>query len=226
MYSYQVHKDYPKSRLIENAMVALEPTPQFIGSLFDQLNKLEFEGILTADEASILRTDIFTKRQAMKLAQGDSSNVDVNMVQTLKTQLRERYVHEEHIVSEQNYQKYIQEKSKREDIMKRAFEAIYEEGERARRSEEKKLSIFSKIVVGVLFLLFLGCLIYSISASTTIGIIVSVLLGLIDIVGFIDLISSKWNFISKWIGRKANSAADKAMDIKRDEYETLLGDIS
>ena len=88
------------------------------------------------------------------------------------------------------------------------------------------LAIFSKIVVGVLFLLFLGCLIYSISASTTIGIIVSVLLGLIDIVGFIDLISSKWNFISKWIGRKANSAADKAMDIKRDEYETLLGDIS
>ena len=223
---YKIHKDYPKSRLIENAMVALEPSPQFISNLFDQINKLEFEGVLSADEVSILRTDIYTKRQAMKLSQGDSTNVDSNMVQTLRTQLRERYVHEEHAVSVHNYQMYVQEKSRHEEIKRRAYEAIFNEGECAKQSTAKKLSIFAKALVAALFLGFLSCLIYSISASTTVGLIVSVLLGLIDVVGFVDLISSKWNFINRWIERKANSAADRAMDIKRDEYESLIGDIS
>ena len=221
--NYQIHKDYPKSRLIENAMIALEPSPQFISSFFDQLNKLEFEGILTPDEVSILRTDIYSKRQAMRLSQGDSSNIDNNMVQTLQTQLRDRYIHEEHVVSERNYQMYVQEKSKHEDIKKRAFEAIYDTGEQVKIDIKRKLLSLSRIIIGILFLGFLCCLIYSISEQTVLGIIVSVLLGVIDILGFIDLISSKWNLVEKWIDRKANAASGTAMDRKRDEYEALIG---
>ena len=223
--NYQIHKDYPKSRLIENAMIALEPSPQFISSLFDQLNKLEFEGILSPDEVSILRTDIYSKRQAMRLSQGDSSNIDDNMVQTLQARLRYRYIHEEHVVSERNYQMYVQEKSKHEDIKKRAFEAIYDTGEQVKKEKKKKLLLLSRIIIGILFVVFLCCLIYSISEHTVPGIVISVLMGMIDTLGLIDLISSKWNVVEKWIDRKANKAADAVMDKKRDEYEALIGSV-
>ena len=223
--SYQIHKDYPKSRLIENAMTALEPSPQFINSFFDQLNKLEFEGILSSEEVSILRTDIYSKRQAMIMANGESTNVDSNMVQKIRNQLRERYSHEEHAISEYNYQMYMEEKNKQEKIRRRAFEAISDSGEMARVSVRKRLSTIAKICVVILFLGFLGCLIYSIHARTLFGLIIAAVMGVFNVIGAVDSISSRWNYVSGWIEHKANAAADKAMDEKRDEYEVLLGEL-
>ena len=223
--SYKVHKEYPKSRLIENAMIAMEPSQQFVSALFDQLGKLEFEGVITPEEVSILRTDIYAKRQAMKLSQGDIASVDEDMIQSLRTELRERYTKEEHAISEKNYQLYIQERNKNEIVRRKAYDAIYVAGEQARDDTRKTLSKILKSVIAFVFLIFISSLVYSISERTVLGIAASVLLGLFEVFGVIDLIYSKWNVISKWIERKASKAADKAMDEKRDEYECLLREI-
>lgn len=65
-----LHKNYPKLKLLENAVLTLEPSQSLITSFQEIIYLIKSEGRITEDEAVILQMGSYAKRQLMQLTRG------------------------------------------------------------------------------------------------------------------------------------------------------------
>ena len=222
--NYSTHKDYPKSKLIENALAVLEvPSPQFITSLFETIDRLQAQGDISADEATILRQDYYTKKEILKIAKGDADAITDDTLKNARDRLRKQYVGEENKQAQLNYNKYLEQKAENSNSVNNAIKAIQDAGDTAYVKQKRWLSILANILMSAIFVIVGFCMIYGISTTSLWAFIVAGVICIINLIGVYDLLKDKKKSVSKWIEKYAQKKSDEVMDAKREEYETVLG---
>lgn len=217
------HPDYPKIRLIENAMTALEPSQDFLNRFFAVIEKLTFEGGISEDEASIIRTDIFTKREAMKLTQGDPENISGSTVVEIKERLKAQYIGDERAKSDESFNQFMEERNKRNQERARALDSIETTGNDVYNHTIKWTR---RLIKGLFWIVLIGaiaCLILSITRGSLVSMISSAIIAIFDGIGLVKLFREEWLSMQKCIDRYSRNKANIAMDRKREEYERILG---
>lgn len=209
--SYSTHKDFPKTKLIENASMVLEPSPAFLASCYDMIDRIESEGGLTNDEATLIRTDLYYKRELVKNSKGDISSLTPQTIIGLKDSLKERYSQD----------------AKREEqlsLARNALDTIAQIGDKRRSLVATVLTVIIYIILGATLAV---CAIFLIQdlvnrQSVNIG---SIAFALVSFLGLYDSIFGRKKFIKKVIAVISQKCANHAMDKKRDEYSRLLGNL-
>lgn len=215
------HKDYPLHKLIENALLALEPSHTLLKEFYTVVDQLQADGGVSSEEAAIIRTDIQIRRELNDIVCGDSSQIDKDTVNKMRERLRDRYIGDSKKATEENYQHYLEQKLKNEKALGQIVDGIETCGDLWRNRTDKTLNNFAKITLVTLFLLFVGFAItaFVISASYWIGAVVMLVA---DAVGFYDLLRGKKQVIRKVIKRVSNYVADEAMAKKRKEFSKVI----
>ena len=215
------HKDYPKHKLVENAMLALEPTHTLLKEFFSAIDRLLADGGISDEEAAIIRSDIQIKRELAGVVSGDATLVTENVVGQLRDKLREQYIGENKLESEANYKRYLQQKQQNQNALNKIIAEIETAGDNQMASTTKVLSITAYALLAVLFLILVGFAIASfvIDQNYWLGAIV---LLLVEIIGVYDLLIGKKHFIQKFIRTIANRKAEIARERKRKEYEAII----
>lgn len=219
------HKDYPKYKLIENAMLALEPTNTLLKDLYHEVDLLVAEGGITEDEASIIRTDIQLKRELTDVVKGDASLVDRNQIINMKERLRARYIGENKQDVEEHHKRYLEQKAQNEKALTQITIEIENHGEYIKTRAVKLLTKVAFAIWGGLLLLLISFFVagFVIDQNFWIGAFI-ILLG--NIVSSIDLFAGKRIYVNKFINRIANQLSDKAMEKKREEYQPIVDSLS
>lgn len=214
---YSTHKDYPKRKLIEYSLTALEMTPTMISVFFEMIDRIKAEGELTEDEAAVIRADCFCRHEIAQHIKGDISKVDEDTVRFAKAKLRSQYVKD----AELNLRNYQEERQKRRDAVRNAVNEIKQVGKTVfDESYSRYLSRFIGILI-VVWVLFVVVSIISIQESACLW--GAIVLFCFSAVGTLDMIIAKWNNMKRAAKKWANNKADTRMDEKRAEYERILG---
>lgn len=222
--NYSTHKDYPRSKLIENAMSVLEvPTQTFMNDLFSIIDRIEQEGGITSEEAAVIRIDHFSKKNIYMQCKGDPSDISDKTVTSIKEELKNRYCKESLEKNSINYKKYIEQRLINDENKSKARKIILDVGEKTRN----RTSTVLRVCFGVIALVILILGLYSIITSATKNEIdyLVVVICVIDIVGYISQIRSYESLMNKIIRKVSKNAADKTMDKKRYEYKEIFGDL-
>lgn len=215
------HKDYPKHKLIENAMLALEPSHSLLKEFFTAIDRLVADGGISEEEAAIIRSDIQIKRELTVVVNGDPTLINENVVSQLKDKLRDQYIGENKLESEANYQRYLQQKQQNQKALNKIISEIENAGDSKKIETTKKLSIVAYCILAILFLALVGFSIatFVVDQNYWIG---AVVLLLVEIAGSYDLLIGKRHIVQKIIRTIANQQAEIAREKKRQEYAPII----
>lgn len=218
---YSTHKDYPRKKLIEHSLIALEMTPTMMRTFFDMIDRIKAEGELTADEAAVIRADCLCRREIAQQIKGDITKLNEETVRFARDKLRSRYIGEVEETATLNLQKYQEERGKRRQMALNAVKKIKEVGDEVYDKKYPRYLFWFKCAIGLVWLLFVVTSVMSIQENSCLWIAaISLIFG---IAGTMDMTMSKWNYLKKCASRWAHSKADIRMDEKREEYEKILG---
>lgn len=219
------HSNYPTHRLIENAMLALEPTHSFLNEFYEVINQFQAEGGISEEEAAIIRSDIQIRRGLFTAINGDSTKIGKETIAGLRDRLREQYGGENKKQSEENYQLYLAQKAKNDSTLILIANEIENYGDYWKNKITSILNNCARGLLIVIFLLFIGLAIagFIIGHNYWIGAIVMLLA---DIAGFYDLLKGKKHIIRSFINRVSDWFAEKARNKKRRNYSTVIESLS
>ena len=215
------HKDYPKHKLIENAMLALEPSHSLLKEFFTTIDRLVADGGISEEEAAIIRSDIQIKRELTVVVNGDPTLINENVVSQLKDKLRDQYIGENKLEAEANYQRYLQQKQQNQKALTKIISEIENAGDSQKIETTKKLNIVAYCILAILFLALVGFSIatFIVDQNYWIG---AVVLLLVEIAGSYDLLIGKTHIVRKIIRTIANQQAEIAREKKRQEYAPII----
>lgn len=217
---YSTHQNYPAQRLIENAVAALEPTPAMLNVFFDFVDKIKFEGGITDDEAAILRSSAFCRKELSLSIKGDANIITEQTVYDVKDKLKQRYIKDADRESELNYKKYVQEREKQREIFVQAMQRINDKKSKIYNIIYKPSVIISWIILIVMLIVF-GILSFPSIISENYN-ITAIILFLFGLLGTIDMLWSKLNLIKRFIRFVAKNVSEFYSDKKKSEYESFL----
>lgn len=210
------HKDYPAHKLVENAMLALEPSHSFLKDFYEVINQLQAEGGVSEEEAAIIRTDIQIKRELVSVVGGDSHRINKDVVNEMRERLRERYIGENKKLSEENYQRYLAQKSHNDKALQQIILEIEDAGERCFQCVKNILSMIACVALIIILILLIGLSVagFIVSRNYWIGAVVMLIT---DAFGFYDLLLGRKQIIRKAINKISGWFAEKARNKKRNE---------
>ena len=218
---YSTHKDFPRQKLIEQSLTALEPTPTMMTTFFEMVDRLVYEGGITEDEAAIIRTDVYCKKELSGLIRGNADSITEETVYEIREKLKLQYISDANRDSELNYQMYVEQKAANKQIITKAIREIEETGKNVFEVASKNLKILAWIIfVGACVALLVTTII---SLDFTSVWIPTCILSVVSFIGVVDMLLAKKSNIYRIINHIAHNQADKAKDKKKDEYEKILG---
>ena len=215
------HKDYPKYKLIENALLAMEPSPTFLNAFYAEVDRLLAENEISDEEAAVIRTDIHIRRDIVAAVNGDPTQIDENTVHKMRDNLRKRYSCESGQQAEENYRRFLKQKAKTNQALQKMIEEIEAFGENQKNKITNKLTKGAYVIFILLGIVSIGFSVAAFFIADEFWIGAIVLLAL-EIFGTLDLLLGKVHFIKKIINRIADSHAEKAMEIKRQELAPII----
>lgn len=218
---YSTHRDYPRRKLIEHSLVALELTPTMVKTFNQMVDRIKAEGEITEDEAAVIRSEYFCKREIAKSIKGDLSKITEESVRDVRRKLRAQYVGEADATAATNWDKYQEEKQKRRAAMLNAVEEIKKVGKESYNQAYNGYLIAIWCGISAFLVAFVVLSIISFKNSSCLWVAIS--LFVFSLLGIVDMTMSKLNILKKCAAKHANKKAADHMDIKRDEYERILG---
>lgn len=216
------HKDYPKSKLIENSMIALQPSETFMQSFFEAIDKYKFEGGISADEAALIRSDYFCRRQAVKLSQNDPASISTDTIRNIRDTLANKYNQDGKAEAKQQFELYLKEKEKNEKNLRAAYDKVEKVGTERYDLVHRSLTIITRSILGAILFVLIYCIVMSVLHGEEKYIIYSVFLAIAEMIGMYDMLFSRMKWIDTQTDRIARTCADAAMDKKREEYRFLF----
>ena len=234
MKCYSTHKDYPKCKLIENALCASKPSAELMNAFYDCLETTKSAGKISAEEAAMIRIELFCVKEMITTVRGDKKNITEKLVLDLRDTLENHYVGEDlnGLRSEidtlrNDIQKQKTETAnKNKEVLKKISDEINNVGKRKYDKVYKTLCAGAWIVIAVLIITF-GIATANTIATADMKFLWAVIVsGLFGLVGGLDMLINKMNYIKKWCRIIANNAADRDRDKKRKEYEGIIGKIN
>lgn len=226
--NYSTNKDYPKSKLIENALISLEPSNTFMENFFDIVEKYRKNGGISDEEAVAIRTDIYCRRQLMNITNGNPKNIKESHVPELQNYIKKMYLGNEYGKSEQMLQKYQEEQDKNKKAIDNAISEISKSANKIKRYVMKIIFTIFTLVIFIIILISLCNMVVNISKCfeeyTSIwGLICNIIVILLGIWGVFDLIFSKKGLLKKKSEFIAEYFASKEKEKKKKEFEKILG---
>lgn len=217
--NFSINKDYPKLKLIENARLSVEPSTDLINIFFDKLDKIKQEGMITEDEAFILKTDIYAKRNSlMEKTHGNERNLTDETICQIKEEVLNRYTSKKVNEKEREINNKIELEKK--ETIKRITQDIKNKGIIAYSKREKKLKYLRNALYTIFLLLFIYCSI-NVIINAKINIYQIIILS-ISLLQFIDFINPKFKYINKWILKNSQRQRNKKEDIERNHYREIF----
>ncbi|MDR3243969.1 MAG: hypothetical protein LBT79_04395 [Elusimicrobiota bacterium] len=225
---YSTHPDYPKTKLIENALLTLEPTHTLLEKFKNKVDKIRNEGKITEEEAIIMINDRFLKKELVHLTQGNEDKITDSVIDNIRLKLKLCYEKDLRNTLEEDYrktkesekQKIIYEKKKTQENI---LTNIREHGTSVKNKTEKALNVATTIFLIILFLIVVIVNVYMIDIQNlkTFKSISTVFLFVINVLLLIDFFIFKIGYIKRLIIHFGNIRRDKAKEKKKEEYKKL-----
>lgn len=219
------HKNYPLHKLIENALLALEPSHALLKDFYTAIDQYMATGGVSEEEAAIIRTDIQIRRELMNEVMGDSALIDSGTVERMREKLRAKYIGDNKKEAEDNYQQYLKQKEKNAQALNKIVAEIEQYGELWKKRVSKLLTHAIRIIFLILFVVFVGITIAAFVGDHNYWIGAVVIL-VLDIVGVYDLLSGRKQIIKSMIKKISNWCADKAIEKKRKEFASIISTLT
>ena len=212
----------PKMRLLENVVAATTPTRELMDAYFSNLENLEKQGTISADEAALLRVDLYARKEMMERTRGNKDNLSYEIIiEEIRNKLRAESrdagfeagrIAAEKAVSEKN-------KERRNLVCKRAEEEVEQEY----LQKEHNWVTVAKVCSYAIAALFLAATIASLVAQwgTSTQIVLFVVTAVTTVQAIIPVFS-KDTWIIRWIHNYLNTKKLAEIDERKDKYLALL----
>lgn len=214
--------DYPRTKLIENASLALEPDEEIMRKFYDIVDHMEKRGGVSPEEADAIRVGLFRKRELMDSIGGNPDNLGEVSVRAIQRNLK-------HVYGKQAGAQIAKANSERDAGLDRirkneesALLVIREAGEKVfnlTRAVGKVVVFGLMAVVFVSFLYFLlGTLLFQEQANWPVVAVTVVL----DVVAVWDLAFGKKRILMGLVDWVASWASDREKDRVRKRYSFIF----
>lgn len=219
---YTTNKDYPVQRLIEHSLIALEPTPTMLQTFFEMVDRIAAEGGITEDEATIIRSDVFCRKELSNTIKGDVSSITDDTIYDIRDKLKKKYIGDAEQKSELNYKKYLDAKKQKREIKIKALTKIRDERDKIYKRLSNILTVFAWVLIGALFAAFVVISVIN-AVRTNDFCLGTIVLLAFSVVGTLDMLWAKTRYIKRLINYLATAIADNKADKKKTEYEEFMG---
>lgn len=230
--SYSANKEYPQIKLLSHALASIEPSAALISTFLDKVDKIKSEGGLTEDEAAIIRSDLFCRREAVRLTMGEPEAVTEQTVYDIKKKLIETYAGTETKKAEVNYGKYREALEQRNQPIRNALRDIEQTRETAKTISRRILSVLLIVIGSLLLLAFVARLVFVCiqniqSIPTNVFLTILSIFGVvIDAAACFDFFINKKSLIKRFIGKVSHSIAANASDRIVKKYQKIFPNLS
>ena len=216
------HGDYPKVKLLEDAMVSTAPSEDVLKEFYRLVDKMKTENTLSADEAAAMRSGLFQQRELMSFVDGDATRVNEESVEMVKSRLREAYGLQDKAEIEREGNRADRAEAKLRSEKNEILTRIDEVGKRAEARTRKILKTVL-IVVGLIVFAIGIILAAQAIASQNLGLgLSSVVLFGFDALSVYDVLRSRRKLFKSLVDWCAESAKLRAKAKERDKYDFLL----
>ena len=207
--SFNKNSKMPYFKLLENAYAACSPTDELLYTFMKKVDLLEKEGIITDEEALLLRTQRALHDDLVSITENDSKNLTDNAV----IQIKERYAYNitkerDEIIKAQN--KKLQEY---EEVKSRLYDNANKKAVRISEVLSNVLSILIKVIIILLFIVCTASLVIPsingiINTNSHVKIIIGAIGSMIGIIGLYDSFISRKRIITRLITRSQSFIFD------------------
>ena len=210
--------DIPKKQLLANAYMAMQPPPEIIEKLKIVVNQLRNEGVISNEEARVIRTSHFIQKELNIMAMGDPNKVNVASVSEVQNQ----------------YKKHLTKDlaAKHSAVLSETRQKqIATSIEKAHEYAAHRKNIFTKlgriILGGISISLFAicACSIYQDQLRTlnfSSQLIITSIVAIFSLFSFYDTVISRKLWAERWIQKAANKFETKVYEKKKKEYFLLI----
>lgn len=217
LMTFDKQSDLPSLKLLENAYSAIRPSNQIIDIFADKVIKLEKEGILTEQEALLMRTEPVIRGDVAKISQNDPSSINSTMI----LEIKDNYVKSLVLEKDQDIMALKKELDKERSKKNKGIN----EAEKVAKDESNKyfnrINKFKKFIIFIFF--FVGIIIL-IANNLKSNIIISGTLILASILGFIDSIRTRNSLIDKYINKLKQRKFDEIYKVEIEKIECYFAD--
>ena len=211
----------PKMRLLENVVAATTPTRELMDAYFSNLENLEKQGAISADEAALLRVDLYARKEMMDRTRGNKDNLSYEIIEEIRNKLRAESRDAGFEAGRVAAEKAISEKNKehRNLVCKRAEEEVEQECQQKEYIWVTAAKVCSYFVAAVFLVATIASLVAQWGTSTQ---IVLVVVTAVTTVQAIIPFFSKDTWIIRWIHNYLNRKKLSEVDARKDKYLSLL----
>lgn len=221
---YSTHTDYPRIKLIKDALASTAASEDILNAFYREVKLLEENGGITEAEALAMSSHLFNKRELMRLTEGDSEQVGTSIVLSVRDNLRKQYGKEAAAVIAKKEKELQAAVARRSDDRSKALDRIRQVGLETRERWTIRLTKGAKVFSLLLFLLCLFVLIWD-AASNGNNPPLIIVLSLISGLGLYDTFSTRRSKINMLLVRVSQRIADRRMDKLRNDFETAFGEL-
>lgn len=211
----------PKMRLLENVVAVTTPTRELMDAYFYNLDSLEKQGVISADEASLLRVDFFARKEMMERTRGNKENLGKDVIEEIRNKLRAESHNAGFAEGRLAAEKAIREKNRenRNVVCKRAEDEVEEEY----RQKENKLIRIARYLSYLLAIVFVLASVVSMCQQwETSTKVILLLITAITTVQAVLPFFKRDMWIFKIIKKSVNAKKLIEIDARKEKYLSLL----
>ena len=205
--------DLPEVQLLKNAYASMQPSEEVLQKFEQVLQKMIVDEKLTIEQATVLCTDHYVKKELSEASFENVSCIDENFIEKAQKTLKERYTLEvkNDNIEARNHERY----ERKQRTLVRAQE--YANDAKAKYIRIVKTSIYF-IIVTVFVFGIVGTIKNACQQSLSIFSVSALLISLLSIM---DVFVVRKGFITREIERCANRYSTKVYEKKKEEYSSL-----
>lgn len=211
----------PKMRLLENVVAATTPTRELMDAYFSSLENLEKQGTISADEAALLRVDLYARKELMEYTRGNKDNLSYEIIEEIRNKLRAESRDAGFEAGRIATEKAVNEKSKehRNLVCRRAEEEVEQEYLQKEHHWVTVAKGCSYLTAAVFLAATIASLVAQWKTSTQIIVLV---VAVVSSFQSITPFFSKDTWIIRWIRNYLNRKKLSEIDARKDKYLSLL----
>lgn len=216
---YSTHKDYPKARLVQDALASTAASADVLEAFFQQVQLLKACGGVSEEQALAMRSGIFDKRVLMTMVGGDPSKVDEGTVRDVEEKLHEKYAADFNAAIAAKDDELRAIKAENEAKKNRALQRIHDTEATVEKRWEKMLTCVAGALFAIALLggIVLTC-IDTFGGGLSAG---SIVLAVFGGLGIWDTLSERSHAVRQLITHFAVRVAARVANKEREIYEAL-----
>lgn len=229
--SFERNSELPKMRLLENVLAAISPDRDLLEAYYSILAQMESIGIISEDEASLLRIDLFAKNELMELTAGNKNRLNTETVLTIRERLVAKMKESSYKegktqgiaeASSLHSKKFNEEKTK---ICQRVELDVQKEYLPKYAAADKTAVVLSWIVAGLFIAGTIAITIISNISNKLLLCLIALFVTAIPTAQAVLVIVKKENWLRKYLRARVSNKEAMEIDRRKEEYMRILEEV-